>query len=201
MRKVVVTFVLLLTFGASSFAEPIQPMKEVFYRVVGVASNDVLNIRAQPTSRSEIIGAFSYNHPLLEVTGSEGRWVRVNLGEYSGWVHSGYIEPVNLPNYSHTNLPNGLKCFGEEPFWIVTLYNGKINLQHQRSLGEDYILSAIENTENEYLLRGVSESGNEVAIFIKDEMASSSMVENYYNWSASLYLDGIEMSYGTGCSL
>ena len=201
-KVVVVAFVLLLTFGASSFAEPIQPMKEVFYRVVGVASNDVLNIRAQPTSRSEIIGAFSYNNSLLEVTGREGKWARVNLEENSGWIHSGYIEPVNLPTYSHTNLPNGLKCYGEEPFWTVTLHDGEINVWHQNFVAsKNYILSAVENTGKEYLLSGVSKSGDEVAIFIKDEIASSLMAETFFNWSTSLYLDGVEVPNGTGCSL
>ena len=192
---------LLLAIGTSSFAEAVPPVKDVFYRVVGVASNDVLNIRAQPTSRSEIIGVFHHNHPLFEVTDSDGRWVRVNLGEYSGWVHSGYIQSVNVPTFSHTNLPNGLKCYGEEPFWTVNLSSGRLQLQSM-TLGERiYAISTIENIGNDYLISGISKTENEISVFVKDEMASSSMADRYFNWSVSLEMDGFSVSGGTGCSL
>jgi uncharacterized membrane protein len=203
--KMIKTFVaaigLLMAVGVPGVAEPIQPMKEVFYRVVGVASNDVLNIRAQPTSRSEIIGAFHHNHPLFEVNGRDGRWVRVNLGEYSGWVHSGYIEAVNVPTFLHTNLPNGLKCYGEEPFWTVTLNSGQIQIKSMANQDRTYITSKVESFGNDHLISGVSNSGNEIVIFVEDKMTSSSMVDRFFNWSVSLYLDGLPVSGGAGCSL
>jgi uncharacterized membrane protein len=192
---------LLLVFGTASFAEAISPVKDVFYQVAGVASNDVLNIRAQPTSRSEIIGVFHYNHPLFEVTGSNGRWVRVNLGEYSGWVHSGYIQRVNVPTFPQTNLPNGLKCHGEEPFWTVTLSGGRLQLQSMTFGEKVYAVSTIENIGDGYLITGMSKTANEISILVEDEMASSSIVENYYNWSVSLEMDGYSVLGGTGCGL
>lgn len=202
MRKALVRMIgLLLVFGTASFAEPIPPVKNVFYRVVGVASNDVLNIRAQPTSRSEIIGVFYHNHPLFEVTGSDGRWVRVNLEEYSGWVHSGYIQQVNVLTFPQTNLPNGLKCYGEEPFWTVTLGGGRLQLQSMTFGEKVYAVSTIESIGDGYLITGISKSANEISIVVKDEMASSSMVENYYNWSVSLEMDGYSVLGGTGCGL
>lgn len=202
MRKALFRMIgLLLVFGTASFAEAIPPVRNVFYRVVGVASNDVLNIRAQPTSRSEIIGVFNHNHPLFEVTGSDGRWVRVNLGEYSGWVHSGYIQPVNVPTFPQTNLPNDLKCYGEEPFWTITLSGGRLQLQSTTFGAKVYAVSTIENIGDSYLITGISKTANEISIVVEDEVASSSMVENYYNWSVSLEMDGYSVLGGTGCGL
>ncbi|EBA03412.1 hypothetical protein RB2150_02114 [Rhodobacteraceae bacterium HTCC2150] len=64
-----------------------------------------------------------------------------------------------------------------------------------------YAVSTIESIGDGYLITGISKSANEISIVVKDEMASSSMVENYYNWSVSLEMDGYSVLGGTGCGL
>ena len=65
------------------------------YDVVGVASDDVLNIRAEPSSGSEIIGTLSHDAEGIEVIRpDEGfEWGLVNVGERTGWISLTYAVP------------------------------------------------------------------------------------------------------------
>lgn len=72
------------------------------YRVTGVASNDVLNIRAGPGVRHRIVGAFAPHGRNIWVTGrghtlpSGAYWVEVILDDAAGeigWVNSRFLTP------------------------------------------------------------------------------------------------------------
>ena len=59
--------------------------------VVGVASNDVLNIRSRPTSRSSIRGSIPPGRCGVRTTGSSGNWLRVRYRGVSGWVNGRFL--------------------------------------------------------------------------------------------------------------
>lgn len=99
------------------------------YDVVGVGSDDVLNVRAEPSAEAEIIGTLEYDATGIEVIKSndQNKWGLVNTGERSGWVslrfmqrHDGnwYDEtPANPPKMGATSRVK--YCFGTEPFWSL----------------------------------------------------------------------------------
>ena len=109
--------------GAAALADPVPQLHDV----TGVASNDVLNIRAEPTARAPIIGALAPNARGIEVTALNANrtWGRINTGEGSGWVSMRYMAArgVHIDNY---NLPVGMRCFGTEPYWSLRHENGTI---------------------------------------------------------------------------
>lgn len=88
------------------------------YRVTGVGADDVLNVRAEPSSGATAIGRFGAGEKDIEVVGldASGRWGRVNLGETAGWTAMRYLarEPGG---WDAEGLPAPLTCFGTEPFW------------------------------------------------------------------------------------
>ncbi|MGY6535701.1 MAG: SH3 domain-containing protein [Pararhodobacter sp.] len=92
------------------------------HRVVGVAHDDVLNIRAEPNARSEIIGSFEPGETGVEVIAlsDDGRWGRVNSGERAGWSHMRYLAR-DMPG-SWRDGATALSCFGTEPFWRMEFF-------------------------------------------------------------------------------
>lgn len=89
-----------------------------FFRVVGVAANDVLNIRAEPSSRSARIGAvphdgnglrnlgcrggltfeqFNAATPAEREAGRKTRWCRIEYRGITGWVAGWYLGEGNRP--------------------------------------------------------------------------------------------------------
>lgn len=80
---------------------PIVPLPTVegdaeLYTVVGVASEDLLNVRAGPGTAHPIVGAFPPHAMGLQVTGpgeqvDNAQWLPVRHGELAGWVNGSYL--------------------------------------------------------------------------------------------------------------
>ncbi|WP_454620434.1 caspase family protein [Bradyrhizobium cenepequi] len=68
------------------------PQRELKYKVVGVASNDVLHVRSDG-DHSRIIGRLSYNERNIRVLARSGDWWEVQAGETNGWVAGRYLQP------------------------------------------------------------------------------------------------------------
>ena len=85
--------------------------------VDGVAADDGLNIRQEPSSRSPILGRLDSDQTNVEVIelDTTGRWGRVNTGESAGWVWMRYLLRQDGQSFTEPN-----RCFGTEPFWSLT---------------------------------------------------------------------------------
>lgn len=110
-------FALLILVATPAMAtqEYILP---TLFDVSGVASNDVLNIRAAPNGSAEIIGTFPPNARNIEVVGTDatGRWARVNTEDRSGWASLRFLA-YQVDVWTPGTLPKSLHCLGNEPFW------------------------------------------------------------------------------------
>ena len=100
--------------------------------VVDVASNDVLNVRAQPTASAPIIGALAHNARGVEIIErvADGAWGRVNINGQSGFVSMRYVDDRDWYD-SWAGLGQPLYCHGTEPFWsaVVADFNTGLALQ------------------------------------------------------------------------
>lgn len=64
-----------------------------FMQVVNVSSNDVLNMRAGPTTNSDVVGSIPYNGQTVVATGNkQGSWVEVNWAGETGWVNQRFLQ-------------------------------------------------------------------------------------------------------------
>lgn len=107
----------LAVVGATALAQDLPALLDVR----GVASNDVLNIRAAPSAKAQILGALAPNARVEGLAQSEdGRWIQVNAGETSGWASARFL--ARRPHAGHET--QAMQCFGTEPFWDVTLNTG-----------------------------------------------------------------------------
>ena len=92
------------------------------FSVTGVAADDVLNIRREPSSQSEIIGQlgpYTINIEVLALS-ENGKWGKVGVPEGNGWVAMAFLDPIPPTDPNH--VPRPLSCLGTEPFWSVSLY-------------------------------------------------------------------------------
>lgn len=106
---------LLLAFSLPLRAEEFP----AFYMVTGVASDDVLNIRARPDAKSDVIGSFAPDASGVEVVAVSGRWALVNTREGSGYAALRFLEREPGPAWNSLQVP--LACLGTEPFWSLEI--------------------------------------------------------------------------------
>lgn len=101
-----------LVFAAVAEAQELPAL----YDVYDVADNDVLNVRAEPTSASAIIGALTPDAQNVEVVRTHKGWALLNVGEQAGWASMRYL------TLSANQLEGGLpeSCYGTEPFWSLS---------------------------------------------------------------------------------
>ena len=94
------------------------------YGVTGVAPGDWLNIRAEPSARSDIIGRFDRTQTGIEVIGRNeaGTWGLVNVGEGTGWASLRYLSREGDSGWTEMTQP--FTCFGTEPFWSARFLPG-----------------------------------------------------------------------------
>ncbi|WP_319533784.1 MliC family protein [uncultured Cohaesibacter sp.] len=109
------------------------PMKraEAGYRgsdsvcVTNVAPNDVLNVRAEPSSRSQRVGFFDANDCHMNVEAVQGDWTYVRGSSrgrnMQGWVNNRYLRPVNAGRANPPqNFPQGNNRNGVFPLQAAT---------------------------------------------------------------------------------
>ena len=98
--------ILLLTAVGDVSADPIAISGE--HCVVNVRSDDLLNIRTQPTAYSPIATRKRYASCGIMVTGAcQGSWCPVEDGHYRGWAHRHYIAMVSPALYCVIGVPWG----------------------------------------------------------------------------------------------
>ncbi len=180
------------------------------YDVDNVASNDVLNIRAEPSALSDIIGALSYNQQSVEVvaTTSDGRWGLVNHQDQSGWIALRFLRE----NLAWSGVPpGGLICSGVEPFWSAEFFSSgpaQVDLSPM-GLFEPTILYNTYWSEHPINRSGAttafvmgteaSASGIRSSGIIRTELCSDGMSDRHYGFSIDMVLTGTARAALSGC--
>ena len=97
-----------------------------YHRVTGVAADDTLNVRIEPSADSADIGDLPPDARGIEVTGldASGGWGRIVWEEGNGWIAMRFLAADPQPSIPGTELPQGLLCGGTEPFWSLRLSGG-----------------------------------------------------------------------------
>lgn len=92
------------------------------FSVAGVASNDVLNIRAEPTAQAPILGSFGPFETGIEVVGlsQDRNWGLVRNADGIGWAFMRYLRQERADSWRDGQQP--LTCTGTEPFWRLDLF-------------------------------------------------------------------------------
>jgi uncharacterized membrane protein len=107
------------------------PEPAVAYRVVNVASADVLQVRSQPEPSAPNVGHLAANATGIILTGikqsvGQASWWQIVVDAEAGragWVNSRFLA-MNDPT-AERETGFGLRCIGTEPFWSLEIANGE----------------------------------------------------------------------------
>ena len=110
----------LLALGIPLIAQAQQ--FPALYKVVGVASDDTLNVRVDPNARSMLIDRLMPSTSGVEVVrlSENGKWGMISAGETMGWVSMRYM--ARIENAAPGKVPRPMLCNGTEPFWGLGIY-------------------------------------------------------------------------------
>ncbi|TBN40460.1 peptide-binding protein [Paracoccus subflavus] len=199
MVRTALALVLSLVLTGPAFATQEYSLPTLF-DVLGVASDDVLNIRAEPNASAPIVGTLAPDARGIEVVEERRNWGRINTGGGTGWVSMRYLSyrtDVWLPG----ELPPAFRCLGTEPFWDA------------RREGNDLVLRSPEDQEGDrrpvqaVLDTGVFRSPARVVVaqgmtlFSHPQICSDGMSDRLFGLTATLVLLGDSPRILTGCCL
>ena len=175
------------------------------FDVVGVASDDTLNIRREPTSKSPVMGELAHTATGIEVIrlNDAGTWGQINAGEGAGWVSLAYMAVSPGPHWSEMVEP--LRCSGTEPFWDLAVTPRAVTQfgffgEKTFTLTPEWESGAFGDPRT-VLMRHRSEHG-EVTTLVRAQACNDGMSDREFGLAIDLFLerpDQYQNSHYRGC--
>jgi len=174
-----------------------------FYDVAGVASDDVLNVRAAPGVGNSIVDTLTADARNVEVVAlnADGDWGQINVGEMTGWISMTFL--TRQPGQPDNELPRPLACFGTEPFWSLDIGTGQ-SAELGRPDADSVQITMLDpvtssNRTDRYAIFG--QGGERVYTFIfHRDACGDGMSDRAYGISVDLFLtEETGVNYVTGC--
>lgn len=165
------------------------------YNVSGVASGDVLNVRAGPGVGHDIIGSLAPNAANVEVIrpSDDFEWGLVNVGERSGWASLTFL--ARHGGHWDGKIPDPRQCFGTEPFWSITIDPPRMTLAMPGMEARKGLISGLygsRSRRDRFAFRGSffpTEAGDLDAVFaIRTEACDDGMSDRDYGIGVDLLL-------------
>lgn len=170
------------------------------FRVMGVAQNDQLNIRAQPNARAQIIGSLAHDAQHIEVVSQQGNWGQVNLREGSGWVALRFMQVEDTTLYE--TLDFDATCFGTEPFWSLAVDSGaRLHWHPADGTKQSYLaglLRGIARAPVQYWMAG-SAGDRQIHLLMTRVACNDGMSDRNYGLQAVVTLMNDDPRGYTGC--
>lgn len=192
-------FCFLIMMPAMVWAQDVPAL----FNITGVAADDTLNIRSEPTTQSDVVGSFRHDQTGLEIveTDPTGRWGRINHNEGTGWVSMRYMQEWDTGDYA---LTRRVECSGTEPFWGVTLLQGGLSkfdwAGQSTELYSTGLLFAASGFSDRYAILGQSDGTQTIHATIRRQSCSDGMSDRQYGLQIDAILTGTgEPAYVSGC--
>ena len=170
------------------------------YDVAYVASADVLNIRAEPSAKAQVIGEIAPYTTRVEVVklSDDKKWGLVSAGEISGWASMAYLQ-ASAPG-AKGDVPRPLSCRGTEPFWSLKLpLTG--GAEWSTPDGGEVALKAVtqEVAGTGYKGSYTADADRRFDLVVTREECSDGMSDRIYGFRARLTTSGADQQSLTGC--
>jgi len=155
------------------------------YSVTGVAADDVLNIRAEPSADAPVVGSYAPDRSYIEVLAlsPDGRWGQVGLPEGNGWVAMRYLVGHAA---GETAIPRPFRCVGTEPFWTITFGDGTADYASPE--GSTALSVGAEAAAADGVLATLTEgSGGTWTVIASRGQCSDGMSDRIYGWTGVVF--------------
>lgn len=165
--------------------------------VVGVGSNDILNVRSLPSANSADVGDLPFDAKDVEIIdiSDDRKWGKINQSESVAWVRLCYISPS--PDQA---LFERLSCHGNEPFWNFKIQGARFHFD--RLDGETILaeLKGWQSSPNDIRDYGIQSNDQQsVSISLTRASCSDGMSDRAYGLKTTAFVDG--KFYSGCCSL
>ena len=198
---------LIMALAFSFFSFDIMAQDDLtfitYYRVSGVANNDVLNVRSGPNAASSLLGSLAPNASPIEVFSQQNGWAQVALDEQMGWVSKRFLSEISIPTIGKTPLPQGLTCAGSEPFWGLDIGAEQVNYS---TMGQSARAFTIYDADKFHNLGGstnfvlAQRSAEQITTIISNQVCSDGMSDRVYPRRIDLLLSTPSGTTGqSGC--
>ncbi|MEM8731305.1 MAG: SH3 domain-containing protein [Pseudomonadota bacterium] len=169
-----------------SMAEPLFPK---LYDVVGVASDDVLNLRAGPASSADIVGALPPDTTGVEVVAKSENdfWLQVAQPENMAWAAAGYLKVH--PTDPDVLFTRKLSCGGVEPSWTLSVTQGDGAVLSRMDLDDIDLPAGLVRESPNMADRYFLDLGENHAALLAAQSCSDTMSDRIYGLSISLVVD------------
>ncbi len=190
--------VLFALLSPAAFADSFPAL----YDVSGVASNDVLNIRARPSGSGDLTGSLAHDAQGVEIVrlSDSGTWGLVNAGESAGWVSMRYM--ARRPGQDPSSYPLPAQCFGTEPFWDLSLTATSLVFNTMDGQAVNLVLAFPSRTNTysgSYAFLGYADPGTSTGI-IRRAACSDGMSDREFGLSVDfLYQHPSGLLHYSGC--
>lgn len=190
-----------------SLALPGLAMAEPSYhRVIDVAANDTLNVRAEPSASSADIGDLAHDARQVEVFefDSTGNWARIALNERDGWVATRFLTRDEVATLGISTIPQGLTCGGTKPFWALGLYGEDARYSHPTDGDTDFAYETIMVAEGRLgspaLVMLATEDDTVIEATLSGASCNDGMSDRSYGWTITLQRIALgERRFLSGC--
>lgn len=188
----------LLLFGGAAAAQQDYPL---LHDVTGVASNDVLNVRAGPGASHPVVGELAHDARGVEVVRVEGNWGMVNVTEVPGWASMRFLAPRADGDIGNAAR---LVCSGTEPFWDIDVLTGRtaqVRTPENFEPGESFRVGLLQRAYNpleKWVLQG-TDGARSLSMVVARTYCDNGMSDNEYGFDATLIVTGPEGYVFSGC--
>ncbi len=180
------------------------------YFVTGVSSDDILNVRNEATSKSDVVGVLAFDANNIVLTGKhiqQGKslWVEIKHKDITAWVIKQYLaeQGRSIQNSSTSGIAN-LTCNGSEPDWFLKLdVHKKIiefeSLSFAKQTFLPQAIKASKNNTNQWFVTADAVQGKEKLniSLIETHQCSDDMSDFVYRYS--MLINTVSHGAYSGC--
>ena len=165
------------------------PENVEYLKVISVAKDDTLNMRAKPDGNAGIVFKLPPNAiGIIKLEQKKG-WVKLSYKKFTGWAYGKYLAKTQAPSIK-ISITHELSCLGTEPHWILDSEQNKIKYKVYDDKKTFALNSGLEQRNNEWVLSGIHLSEKEssvISIMVKkDAQCTDDMSDNKYRYSISV---------------
>lgn len=200
LRHLIAPAILACLLSATPAAATQEYILPTLFDVTGVASDDSLNIRADPNSSSEIIGILPPDATGIEVVEERDGWGRVNSSERSGWVSMRFLS-YRTDVWEAGKLPADFRCLGTEPFWNLDIDHADnwIMFQEIEQVAPAELRAILDTGIFRDPTRAII--GQDMTILATPQLCSDGMSDRMYGLRATVIEDGETPRMLNGCCM
>ncbi len=183
IRFVLMALAMLVAPAASAQSLPAA------YQVTGVAPDDVLNIRAEPSASAPVLGTIGPYAITVEVLrlSDDGKWGLVPMPEGGGWVSMRYL--TGMAGQDPALIPRPFTCIGTEPFWNLALTaRGAAEWTTPEEPRSDLTLIEEQAAPSGYHARLEQGPTRSFDLIVSREWCSDGMSDRTFGFAAKLFI-------------